>query len=248
MGKHPNKLKEDAIVESLCDIRFSASSDVPEEVILGWLIDSVPWKGWSMRRLPSSDIPAVIRRSEEQLRFQPSVELRNPDNARIVRIGSNILTLHFTGPYPGWDALRPKLAEAVELLFVRVPSISISRLALRYINAFEESRHKVNSVYELDLAVTIGDRRLDAPLNLNFMEIPTRFHTVMTRIASVEFVKGNLSKNVSAVADIDVFSCSDFSAENASDVMSWMDEAHDLEKDAFFTLLPDKVAQELKEN
>ncbi|MCK8516974.1 TIGR04255 family protein [Methylonatrum kenyense] len=244
---HPEKLKEDAIVEALCDIRFTASPDVPEEVVIGWLIDCGRWRGWKMRRLPSSDIPASIRRSEEQLRFQPSVELRDVDRPRLIKIGSNVISLHFMQPYPGWQNLQPQLREMVDALFSRIEDVEVSRIGLRYINAFQHDRHRISGVYDLDLSVCVDGKKLQAPLNINFMDRPKPTHTVMTRVASVEFVRGSLSPSASAIADIDVFTPESFSAQSASEVLGWVEVAHNLEKDAFFALLPGEIVQDLKE-
>ena len=69
----PQKLKHDAIVEALVEIRFDAST-IPE-VLLGRLADHEPWKGFDQRRLPAYEIPAPIRQADANLRYNPWFEL-----------------------------------------------------------------------------------------------------------------------------------------------------------------------------
>jgi hypothetical protein len=47
----PQKLKNDAIVEAIFEIRFDTSTIL--EVLIGRLADLVPWNGFKQQRLPA---------------------------------------------------------------------------------------------------------------------------------------------------------------------------------------------------
>lgn len=244
---HPKKLKEDAILEALCELRLQAPPNIPEEVVIGRLIDCGPWKDWQLKRLPNSDIPYAIRQAEEGLRYQPTVELRKDGGDRLVKVGPSSFSYHFVGNYPGWDVVKRELDEAVEALFLRISGLTVKRLGLRYVNGMDSERHRVNSVADLDLSVCVGGETVESSLNLNFARVSSDVHTVMTRVASKEFVKGQLGGSVSTVIDIDVFTPSSFESSDQNQIKGWVEQAHDFEKDAFFALLSDEHVDYLRE-
>ncbi|MEP1216448.1 MAG: TIGR04255 family protein [Marinobacter sp.] len=244
---HPTKLKEDAILEALCDVRLQAPSNIPEEVLIGWLIDCGSWKDWQLNRLPNSSIPYPIRHAEEGLRYQPTVELRKPSGDRLVKIGPYSFSYHIIGNYPGWDVFKRELDEAVDAVFDRIKGLSVNRLGLRYINGMDSERHQVNSVADLDLSVCVGGENVSSALNLNFVKVATDVHTVMTRIASKEFVKGQMGSHVSTVIDVDVFTPASFEANERNQIKDWIEKAHDFEKDAFFACLMEEHIDSLRE-
>jgi len=244
---HPKKLKEDAILEALCEFRLQAPSKVPEELIIGRLIDSGPWKDWDLKRLPNSDIPYPIRQAEEGLRYQSTVELRKNDDSRLVKVGPHSFSYHFVGSYPGWDVVKRELDEAVDAVFLRISGLIVKRLGLRYINGMDSERHQVSSVADLDLSVCVGGDNVKSSLNLNFAMISSDVHTVMTRVASKEFVKGKMGGNVSTVIDVDVFTPPSFESSAQSQIKEWIERAHDFEKDAFFALLSKEHIDNLRE-
>jgi uncharacterized protein (TIGR04255 family) len=116
----PNKLKDDAIIEALLEVRFDLPSSVLPELFFGRLAET--WNTFTQQRLPSADFPSVMRRFDPNLRFQPSIELQDPTGKRRVRIGPYSFSYHHYAPYPGWDSsFGPELNEAVDALFKWVP-------------------------------------------------------------------------------------------------------------------------------
>lgn len=241
------KLKEDALIEALIDIRFEVPQDVPEELVIGRLADREPWSSWSMKRLPSSEIPSAIRRVDQNLKYQASVELRDPDNHTAVKIGSNVLSIHRLLPYPGWSEFRPRIEEALSDLFRKIRGVRIVRLGLRYVNAFEAERHGIRSVEDLDLRILLAGEDLGPSINLNFRKDRSDEHAVMTRVASVDFVHGQLPKSATVIADIDVFTPREYSEDDTKRAMAWIEQAHEFEKDSFFALLTDSQTEALSE-
>lgn len=248
MNTLPSKLKDDAIIEALCQIQF-VSDDLPE-VIIGRATDFWVKSGYVAERLPIADIPAPIRQADPNLRFQPTIQLREKQGPNLIRIGEQAISFHVAGEkkYPGWNKFRAELNGVVEGLFSNLTNISVNKIALRYINAIVEDRHFINDIHELEFEVSVGGKQLTGPVNLNFNVSEGTAHIVTTRLAHSSFVQGTLPIKTSAVIDVEVSTTNEFLAKNVSDVMNWLEKAHVFEKTAFFALIPNTVQQKLVEN
>lgn len=247
MNTLPTKLKDDFIVEALCQVQF-VSDDLPE-VIIGRATDFWVKRGYVAERLPIADIPAPIRQADPNLRFQPIIQLRENQSPNLIRIGEQAISFHVTGEkkYPGWITFREQLKAVVEGLFSNMTNISVNRIGLRYINAIVQDRHFIKDIHELDFEVSVGGKKLTGPVNLNFNVSEGTAHVVTTRLAHGSFVQGTLPSKTSAVIDVEVSTANDFLVKNALDVMNWIEKAHIFEKTAFFALIPKAVQQKLVE-
>ena len=105
MGALPALLYPDAILEALVEVRFDSKEIA--EVVVGRLIDSPIWDTYQQSRTAIADIPQPIRESDQNLRFQPTIELRRPDGLRAVKIGGHMLSYHVMTKYPGWAVFMP---------------------------------------------------------------------------------------------------------------------------------------------
>jgi hypothetical protein len=72
-AKLPKKLKVDAILEAVLDIRFEPDPSLVSEVIIGRFADVAELRGFRQARLPTADIPAPMRRANPDLKFFASV-------------------------------------------------------------------------------------------------------------------------------------------------------------------------------
>lgn len=244
----PNKLKDDAIVEALCEVRFDSEEDFPE-LVLGRLSDLDLWRNFKKQRLPISDIPTNVRQLVEGLKYQPVFELQEDEGARRVKLGSNVVSYHIVGvdEYVGWKLFEPMLREMFAQIFGRVKVETISRIGLRYTNALTSSRHFVSDIRTLDVDICVAGQTLDSPKNLNFLETHGPAHTSITRIASPDFVHGPLPQTTTAIVDVDVFSNPDFQATSVNEAIEWVNKAHGFEKEAFFKLIPKSILERLIE-
>ena len=164
----PNKLKHDAIVEAVFDVRFEAEPSLVAEVLFGRFADTPEWSSFIQRRLPTADIPAAMRRADPNLRFLPAIELVHPEGRQIVRV-TELLTYARRAPYLGWDATFGKEIErVVDVLFKVVPQIAVTRLGLRYINALRSDLHGISGFEKLNLNITVDGETLTRRLNLNY--------------------------------------------------------------------------------
>jgi len=237
----PKRLRDDSIVESLCEIRFS--SDDLSEIVVGRLADAAPWREWAKERLPNADFPSDFRKLHPILRFTPTLALKG--EGRIVRVGECLLSLHVAPRYCGWDQWRPELQGAVGLLFGLLKNVSVTRVGLRYINALTSERHKVEGVGTLEVSAIAAGETLKEDLNLNFKKQVDDRTVVLTRIATRSFVEGKLAPEVTVVLDVDVFTPEFVSFGDVGTAMRWIDAAHEHEKRTFFSLIPQKIVADL---
>lgn len=239
----PKKLKNDAIVEAIFEMRFETTR-IPE-ILFGRLADYGPWKELTQRRLPTYDIPAALRQVDPNLRFQAVFELSGEQRA--VRIGPQVISYHRTVPYIGWERFWPELQQTITGLFETAGGLVIRRLGLRYLNALRPDLHGIASVADLDLNINVASARVAGNVNLNFTADVASNAACMVRIATTDFVQGNLPPNTSVYVDVDVFTKEGFETKERRAVENWVTAAHDKEKEQFFRLLTDRSIEALKE-
>lgn len=242
----PEKLKDDAIIEVVCQVQF-ASPDVPE-VLVGRLSDFPDASGYELNQLPLTEIPAPIRRADPALRAQPLLQLKHADG-RLMQIGERVMSAHVVGVnrYPGWKSFRLQVKGMVQQLFGKAPGVRIESLSLRYINALVKARHSIDSPQALNLQVAVANKPFDGPINLAFVEREGPGHVVTTRIADTAFVQGPLPGGTSVIVDVEVVANGLKRVGSEVEVLEWIETAHDLEKRAFFKLIPREALSTLVE-
>ena len=239
----PKKLKNDAIVEAILELRFDTVT-IPE-ILFGRLADYEPWKELAQQKLPIYEVPAALRQVDPNLRFQAIFELCGPQRA--IRIGPQVISYHRMVPYIGWERFRPELEETITGLFDRANGLVIRRLGLRYLNALSPDLHGITSISDLDLEIKVASRRVEGNVNLNFTMDVTSATACTVRVATTEFVQGKLPPNTSVYVDVDVFTKDGFETRERKAVEDWVTAAHDNEKEQFFRLLTDRSIEALKE-
>jgi uncharacterized protein (TIGR04255 family) len=243
----PAKLKNDAIVEALVELRFDMPTGGLPEIFFVRLAQNPAWKEFEQRVLPAFQIPPVVRQSDENLRYQPYFELAAPDKSRTVRIGSQMLSYHRLAPYVGWDQFQVELKGVVDWLFSQISELTVRRMGLRYMNALRTDLHGIESVLDLNLTLTVADQRVSGNVNINFTNAVSSDTVCTVRIATPEFIQGSIPPNTSVYVDVDVFTNEGFRSTNQADVTAWINNAHTAEKQNFFRLLTDQKIRELKE-
>lgn len=239
-----DELKDDPIVEAVLDIRFTASE--LQEVVVGRLSDIPQWRSAQKTRLPAADIPEPVRAANPNLLHLPTVEVKGLADIGVVRIGGNVITLHFMRRYAGWPKVFPTIQGVIESTFQVLPGIAVTRLGLRYVNLFTEARHHVSSVYSLAVKVAVAERALESDMNLTFQEAVSNDHSCTTRLISRAFLMGKIPDDTSAALDLEVFTPAKYSASMPDVVQKWVDDAHTIEKRSFRRLLPDDLYSKLR--
>jgi uncharacterized protein (TIGR04255 family) len=248
-GRAPKKLKHDAITEALLEIRFDAPEGLPE-LFLARLCETREWKEFQQIRLPAYDIPASMRATQPTLRFLPVLQLLDPsqEEPRIVRMGTQVLSYHRQRKYVGWERFQPELEGVVDILFAAAPRVSISRLGLRYMNAFSATLHGIGSVDALDLSAKIADEPLRERMNINYTRAVPDVGECTVGIATPDRVTGPLPEGTTVYVDVHVYTVGDIAEKSDKDVRRWIGRAHEAEKDEFFHLLKQETIDALEED
>jgi uncharacterized protein (TIGR04255 family) len=239
----PRKLKDDAIVEALCELRFE--TEMLPEVVVGRLVDE-PSRLRAWQRLPTADLPQLFIAANPDLRFQPSFELADASRRTILRIGPNMISYHCLAPYPGWEHFKADIATAIQRLFDALPEVTLTRAGLRYVNSLSMTRHHIGSVHQLCTQTTIADAAVTGPMLLRFERQVASNHRVASQLASADFAKG-VTPDSTAIVDIDVYTTASLGKLAFAQILAWIEEAHAYEKIAFFELIPSEILRVLVE-
>jgi len=241
----PDSMKADAVVEAIFELRF-AGLPIPE-VFYGRMVDHPTWKLRTQGRLPGYDIPSSAREFGHEIRFAPVMELASIENGSVLRIGPYAVSYHRPAPYPGWAVFGAELDRVIDSLFEVAAPLTVQRLGLRYLNALRESTHGVRGVADLDLTITDSDGPILKNVNLNFATPAGELTECTVRIATREFVQGELPADTSLIVDVDVSTRGGFEATTSADVKKWTRDAHVTEKREFFHLFPQSLMNQLME-
>lgn len=243
----PRKLKNDAIVEAVFEIRFS-SSTIPE-ILFGRISEFHPWRGLKQASLPLSQFPIQLRQSDPNLKYQPIFALLDDQQNRAVRVGANAISYSRGVPYTGWEAFKPELEELVEGIFTKADSLVVERLGLRYLNALRHDLHGIDSLADLDFSLLVEEDRITDSANVNFTSEPNSDTASTIRIATTDFVAGQVPPGTSVYLDVDVFTNeAGFETNDRGFVTDWIERAHTKEKDQFFRLLKPSTIEALRED
>jgi len=242
----PEKLKNDAIVEAIFEIRFSTST-IPE-VFFGRISEYEPWRDFKQASLPISQFPVALRQADPNLRYQPVIELLHERERRAVRIGANVISYSRGVPYIGWKAFKAELDEVITGIFQKAKGLSIERLGLRYLNALRDDLHGIGSITDLNLALEIASERITESVNVNITTDRMSETACTVRIATMDIVQGNLPPGTSVYVDVDVFTDNiGFETTDHEFVREWIERAHSKEKAQFFRLLTESKIESLRE-
>lgn len=243
MATLPKKLKHDTIVEALVEIRFEHKT--VGEVIVGRLVAAAGWKDYHAVRLPVADLPAEFRDSNPDLRYQPIIQLQRPVPGELMKIGSRVISIHVLSPYPGWQKFRERISILIDELYAVVPDLVIQRVGLRYINAITPG-HGLRSISELDFNLSVAGTPCSDDLSITFRTKSDDDFQCQVMIAAPSFVNGSVLSAV-AYIDLDLSTPKAFGNVPKEKVMTWLDTSHNYEKGAFFSLWPEAVLENLRE-
>jgi uncharacterized protein (TIGR04255 family) len=240
----PQKLKHDAILEAVVEIQFE--HDTVSEVVIGKLAAADAWAGYQSVRLPLADFPAGLRDSDPQLRHQAIMQLQRPEPGELVKIGPRSISLHHLAPYDGWASFSRRIHVLIEVLSAAIDPMHITRTGLRYVNALTPA-HGFESVWDLQLTLEVAGERPSPDFTSMYRVYGDDGFLAQVVVASPAFVTNLTVPNAVALVDIDVFCATPLGAMPPRNVKEWFDEAHELEKSAFFALWPKAKIEAMKE-
>lgn len=238
----PRRIDPDAIVEAIVEVRFDPNT-LPE-IFLGQLLSSSALEGLRPVRLPQADIPFSAKGSDPSFRYQPSYQLEGEHE--LVRVGSNVLSIHRLPPNCGWEKFFPRVGEILQACWEGCGHPTVIQCGLRYINALRSDAHGVNSIEDLNLSVSVGGEAL-VDVTVSYIDTQLAGTRALVRVASEKHVNGELPKKTTFIVDVDVHTEDASLLMDTKSLLQWLQSAHTLEKQLFFNLLPDRIVEDLKE-
>lgn len=246
MGGLPKKLIRDAILEALVEIRFETGQ--VGELVVGKLASFEEFDGYSVTRLPVSNVPADIRESDANLRIQPTIQLASPKSTELVKIGPHVISIHVMAPYPGWDVFAQRIRTVADCLCQMVRDVSIARIGLRYVNAITP-HHGVAKLTDLQFSVRVGNEPVDEEMVFSRRFSSGEDISGTLSVATPSFVDGpNVPAECAAFVDIDMFTPLALGGSDPELIIDWAERAHAAEKKAFFGLFSDQQIEALAED
>ncbi|MPZ35594.1 MAG: TIGR04255 family protein [Rhodospirillales bacterium] len=245
VARLPKKLKKDAILEALVEVRFE--SNEVEEIIIGRLSDTRKWKAFERKATPVAELPQTVRIQNAAFKFSPLVEFWSPDKRAAVKIGGNVASLHILSPYPGWAEFRKQIGTLLSAMKKAIPGCQVSRLGLRYINALNATDHHIEKMEDLNYRLEVAGKAPAGPVHFQIEKQLSDAMKSALRVAGQEYVQGNIPDGTAAFVDVDVFTPVGYTLPLGPEVSAWFAEAHKREKGEFFALIPPHILNELVE-
>lgn len=232
--KLPKKISPCPIVEAIVELRFEAT--LPEEIIPGLLYPALKENFPSIEKLPVAEIPPVIRNSDPNLKFSPYYKFSG--DIFTIQVGPRTFSILCNKTYPGWSEFLARIKTA----FTALKEVNIVkdavRLGLRYINFFpnEDIFKQLNIKLEFNGEPLVGQHNILR----NETERGGLVHII--QVASNVTITRDPQQLSGSTFDIDVIN----SQENIMDnFIAFTEEAHEKEKEAFFSLLSDSYLKSL---
>ena len=243
----PKKLTTDTIVEALLEVQFETSE--LSELAIGRLAAFPQWQRYPAVALPASNIPAALRRADPNMGRLPILEKREAGSAEFGRIGDRAISLHRQRPYSGWENFGPKCHELLSFVYASgLADLKVTRLGLRYVNAFTEKDHGIKSLSELELTMAVGPDQLGARAMLYFERRSHEDMIAQVKIASKELIANPTPNDLAVFVDVDVILPPEAGGLNEEAAHQWLERAHTQEKIQYFSLYTKDMMKRLVES
>lgn len=230
----PRKLKHDAIVEAVLEVRF-AQEGVPE-IFFGRFVDHPHWKSYKPRKLPFPELPQQLLSADPNLRLIPILEAVSDNGQSKLTVGRHAVALFRGRPYPGWEVFGSQIDQFIDSLFETTTNLTVQRIGLKYSNALNSAAHGVHSVSDLALKTTIAADDALEEFNINFINVVSDKSSALVRIATKGFLNGPVPPETTLFVEVDMHTPDGYAETDRGAVKAWIKAAHDDEKREFFHL------------
>ena len=238
--KIPVKLNLCPIIESVFEIRFDSNLDanIVFALIYGKLKDDFP----TIEALPLSEVPASMRDTDPNLKYQPAYKLHYKDNKNIVlQICAKSVGFSFTPEYCGWKEFRSFVNRYLNVIHETGVIGRVVRIGFRVINFIDGN---VFDGEKIKLNIRIGEKEIpykETTIKTVFSE--GEYHSTVSIINQAR-LNNSTPIRIGSVIDVDTFSvtCERF-FDNASE---FLEDIHKSEKKVFFSLLTNQFLESLQ--
>ena len=241
-------LKNKPLVEAIFEIKWALASPQPGilidphyKIFLGRLYDKVIEEYPEHEQLPSASVPDEIVGHVVQHRFRKSL-----NGWPLLQVGPGILTVNDTYNYL-WTDFKERSIDAINKLYEAYPKVTqlqIESLLLRYIDAVEFDHTHENIIdflrekMKVDIKLPSGlftEGIRSRPKVFNWQ---ASFEVLHPRgIANVRFATGQKSNKPSLVWETIVESQKNDIPQMPEKINEWLESAHTITHDWFFTLI-----------
>lgn len=233
MNKLPNKISPCPIIEAVFEIRFE--SDLPDDAIFGVIYSVFREKYRKVEQLPILQLPQIVRTQDPNLIYAPHYRLSKENS--VIQIGPKIFSLANVGEYMGWDSFFKLIEETYSKVENTGVISSLNRIALRYINIFQE----INILDKADFCASIGGKSLsDEKINFSAEILAEKSVSQIKIINSAEAVISG-KKVTGSIIDID----SSVNLKEFDDFSSAVQYSHMEEKKLFYKVLGEQFTRTL---
>ena len=223
------------IREAIAEVRFE--SNVPADAVFGIVYQALKKDFPKSEALPIVALPTPIRDATTDFVFQPHYRLLS-DNS-VVLVGPKVIAVGMRGEYPGWPALSARIKDSLRQFNQTGILSQTVRLGLRFISFFPFDIYP-----KLRLRITVNEQSWDGD--------ETHFKTVLNRggcRSLLQIGKGlalvDKPEETGSIIDIDSFT-TETAGDFPSVLDSFLESAHQSEKELFFTLLTPEFLTSLK--
>lgn len=239
----PKRLKEDALVNVLFEIRFSSENNTFSSIMPGILFTELSLK--NSFRTPHFEIPEVVRQQNVDFKYLPLVGFSWGDYN--ILIGDNVLLLAVNSRYPGWETFKKHICTLMDIVKKHDLISIVERFSLKYVDIIEyPSTEDIGE--HLNMSVSLGDENYLGPyLNLR-SEKQEGDAVIIIQLAGQARAEGpEIKTREGFMIDIDcIINKQNLSFEDfIQSFESELDSLHNKNKSVFFNFLTDKALDNL---
>jgi uncharacterized protein (TIGR04255 family) len=169
----PTRLRKEPLLEAIWEIRFAHAKQSVADLLPGFLFKAFPEKFTNIVRLPASEIPDAIIKSDPNLRYVPKIRLESGNQA--IQIGEHVVSLNCWRPYSGWARFSEDIRSLSKTVLETGLIDELERFSLKYVDLIE-------------LAPTADLRCLNLSLRFGEMDIVERPVQMRTEIAEGDHI------------------------------------------------------------
>ncbi|OGW12309.1 MAG: hypothetical protein A3G93_15450 [Nitrospinae bacterium RIFCSPLOWO2_12_FULL_45_22] len=243
-------LKNKPLVEAIFELRWEPQKqqadiyiDPNYKLLIGKIHDKVSSEYPFLEQLPTATMPDQIAGYIVQYRFR-----KGQDKWPLIQIGPGIITLNETDGYE-WDDFRSRSSHVLDTIFGVYPdaenNLKINTLILRYIDSidFDYGKNDIFSFLKEKMKMDVelyerlfensGVTKLPLGFDLRFSFPSTKPKGAM----HLRFVRGKRKDMDSLLWETQVQSVGDDAPKVRDEIVTWIDEAHNLTDDWFFKII-----------
>lgn len=236
----PSKIDPCPLHEVIMEVRFETNYD--EGAVFGIIFNQIKNEFEKTINLPILEIPSSMRKGDPNLRYLPYYRIISKENENIIiQIGPKVFSVIITNEYPGWDLFYEKIEYGLQKLESSGVVSKVTRLALRYVNFFEE-----NILLKSNLSIKLNDEQLNNRNSEMKFEIPDNDYLRILSISNQAIKKDKEKVLKGSIIDIDTYIQREL-PNFFADRKKILEDCHISEKKLFASLLTNEYTQTLKE-